>query len=196
MENWIFCFKQLHKSSCTEHFPCIAANQYFPLFRSDICSEIVPSTGPTAQMRRVVTPTVCTYPVRERTREQQLLHSFPLRTHNSTASTGCICIMTLVCSSRKKTHFLSKKHRPSARTDSLPALQAAQAQIHTGLRYLDVWIWTYLSTAAPPGTSVGRLMLFPFCILGRKTQHHGVQNKAETPQPFVVYSFHVGKRVQ
>lgn len=134
MENWVFCLKQLCKSLCTECIPCNAADQYFPLFWSDMCSEIVASIGPNAQMRRVVTPTVCTYPVRECTREQQLLHSCPLHSHNSTASTGCICIMTLVCSSRKKTHFLGKKHRPSARTDSLPALRAAQAQIQTGLK--------------------------------------------------------------
>lgn len=109
MENWVFCLKQLCKSLCTECFPCNAADQYFPLFWSDMCSEIVPSTGPNAQMRRVVTPTVCTYPVRECTRVQQLLHSFPLHSHNSTASTGCICIMTLVRSSRKKTHFFRQE---------------------------------------------------------------------------------------
>lgn len=70
---------------------------------------------------------------------------FPHILITATVSTGYIYIITLVCSSREKTHLLGKKHRPSAGTDTLSSPGSTS---RTSLKYLDLWIQAYLSTAA------------------------------------------------
>lgn len=65
----------------------------------------------------------------ERTRKRAATstHFFPHILITATVSTGYIYIITLVCSSREKTHLLGKKQRPNVGTHSPSALQAVQA---------------------------------------------------------------------
>lgn len=88
---------------------------------------------------------VCIYPMREHAKEQQLLPMFSSHSHNSNCQHRIHLYYYISLQFKRENSFLGKKYRPSAGTDTLSSPGSTSI---TSLKYLDLWIQAYLSTAA------------------------------------------------
>lgn len=127
---------------------------------------------------------VCIYPMREHAKEQQLLPMFSSHSHNSNCQHRIHLYYYISLQFKRENSFLGKKHRPSAGTDTLSSPGSTSI---TSLKYLDLWIQAYLSTAAQKQQQVllcaGWHYFLLFCILEKSptTTAHSPRQKQTNP---------------